>query len=393
MTGAGMVLGTPEYMAPELIMGEPFDGRIDQYALAVTVYEMLAGRRPFEAASPTACMVMQTTQEPPPLCAVEPRVPRALSDAVARALTKDPARPLPELRGVRRRGRVGCGGRRRSAARARRRRPRAMPSGPTRSRLDARRVRNRWSSRAALLADPEKVRGKRVTCPSCQAPSADRRRRPVAGRGLGRVVVGHPCLAADRGDPEGGRARVRRRSPWPGPPRRRRSGRRRPPPPLGNPATRRPGRASPPRNRSRSGRSRPGVGGVVLAAAVLVAVVVIVDRAVGAEAGPRPRRYDLGPAGVPRSRSTAARSAPPFGDALALAPGVHELDVTKDGFEPFSRQVPVAAGEESGFKVILTREPPPPPAPDAAARAPRRPTHPVARSPVPPPLRPAGRVR
>ena len=46
MTGAGMVLGTPEYMAPELIMGDPFDGRVDQYALAITVYELLCGRRP-----------------------------------------------------------------------------------------------------------------------------------------------------------------------------------------------------------------------------------------------------------------------------------------------------------------------------------------------------------
>ena len=48
MTGTGMIVGTPEYMAPELVMGQEITGRVDQYALAVTVYELLAGRRPFQ---------------------------------------------------------------------------------------------------------------------------------------------------------------------------------------------------------------------------------------------------------------------------------------------------------------------------------------------------------
>src|SRR5436305_1615207 len=65
MTGTGMVLGTPEYMARELIMGETFDGRADQYALAVTVYELLCGRRPFEHESKTKLLVLHTTQAPP----------------------------------------------------------------------------------------------------------------------------------------------------------------------------------------------------------------------------------------------------------------------------------------------------------------------------------------
>ena len=59
-----MVLGTPEYMAPELIMGEPFDGRVDQYALAITVYELLCGRRPFEDETKTKVLVLHTSKAP-----------------------------------------------------------------------------------------------------------------------------------------------------------------------------------------------------------------------------------------------------------------------------------------------------------------------------------------
>ncbi len=95
VTGAGLVLGTPEYMAPELIMGGKVDGRADQYALAVTVYEMLCGRRPFEGSTSTAVLVMHTTQPPPLMNEFRPSLPDRLSQAVLKALAKDPAQRYP----------------------------------------------------------------------------------------------------------------------------------------------------------------------------------------------------------------------------------------------------------------------------------------------------------
>jgi serine/threonine-protein kinase len=95
LTGVGMVLGTPHFMAPELIMGQPFDGRVDQYALAVTVYELLAGRYPFEGPNAAAIFVLHTTDQAPPLASVRPEVPVALSVAVARAMAKDPGQRFP----------------------------------------------------------------------------------------------------------------------------------------------------------------------------------------------------------------------------------------------------------------------------------------------------------
>lgn len=89
-TRTGVVLGTPEYMAPELIMGQSYDGRADQYALAVTVYEILSGRRPFDGATGAAILVQQTTQRPPRLDEVLPSLASALAQAVDTALAKDP---------------------------------------------------------------------------------------------------------------------------------------------------------------------------------------------------------------------------------------------------------------------------------------------------------------
>lgn len=99
LTGTGMVLGTPHYMAPELVMDQPFDGRIDQYALAVTVYEVLTGRFPIEGTTPAAILVGQTTQPPRPLAELLPEAPAALGEALARALSKDPAGRFPTCTG------------------------------------------------------------------------------------------------------------------------------------------------------------------------------------------------------------------------------------------------------------------------------------------------------
>lgn len=88
LTGTGMVLGTPHYMAPEMVTGEPIDGRADQYALAVVAYELLAGRYPIDGPTPTAVLVAQTTQTPIPLSQHLPGLDPGLAEAVMRGLAK-----------------------------------------------------------------------------------------------------------------------------------------------------------------------------------------------------------------------------------------------------------------------------------------------------------------
>ena len=90
MTAANAVVGTPNYVAPELVLGEEYDGRADQYSLAITVYEALTGRPPLEGPTPSATMVNQTAKHPKPLNEVVSKVPAALSAAVKKALAKKP---------------------------------------------------------------------------------------------------------------------------------------------------------------------------------------------------------------------------------------------------------------------------------------------------------------
>ena len=88
LTATKMAVGTPEYMAPELFKprSKP-DGRVDQYALAVTVYEMLSGEKPFKG--DRAHIIVEHSALPvPPLAAKVPGLPQSLCMVVEKGLTK-----------------------------------------------------------------------------------------------------------------------------------------------------------------------------------------------------------------------------------------------------------------------------------------------------------------
>lgn len=90
-TTAGIVLGTPAYMAPEQATGDGIlDHRADLYGLGVLAFEALAGQPLFDAPNPQALIAAHVAQAPPRLHEVRHSVPRPLSDLVARCLEKDP---------------------------------------------------------------------------------------------------------------------------------------------------------------------------------------------------------------------------------------------------------------------------------------------------------------
>ncbi len=91
LTAPGFLVGTPNYVAPEVVMGRPFDGRVDQYSLAMSVYEVLSGTNCMEGPTPSATVVNQTMVVPPRLTEILPDVPNRLSDAILRGQSKDPA--------------------------------------------------------------------------------------------------------------------------------------------------------------------------------------------------------------------------------------------------------------------------------------------------------------
>src|SRR5262245_46499486 len=89
-TRSGTVMGTASYMSPEQARGEKVDHRTDIFSLGVTLYEMLAGRRPFEGATASDVMAAVLTSEPVSLTEVVPEVPVALWRIVKRCLEKRP---------------------------------------------------------------------------------------------------------------------------------------------------------------------------------------------------------------------------------------------------------------------------------------------------------------
>lgn len=92
VTSPGIVCGTPDYMAPEQGRGDPIDGRSDLYAVGVMLFQLLTGRLPFEADSPTQVVMMHLSIPVPDPRQIAPErdIPAPLVDACFKALAKEP---------------------------------------------------------------------------------------------------------------------------------------------------------------------------------------------------------------------------------------------------------------------------------------------------------------
>jgi serine/threonine-protein kinase len=89
LTVEGQVIGTPQYMAPEQLRGEPVDGRCDQFAWGVMAWEVLTGRMPWGTATNPAVLVTSVlSAELPRVSDLLPEIPARASDAVAKATSK-----------------------------------------------------------------------------------------------------------------------------------------------------------------------------------------------------------------------------------------------------------------------------------------------------------------
>ncbi|MFO0551989.1 MAG: protein kinase [Polyangiaceae bacterium] len=91
LTGTGVQIGTPQYMAPEQIKGAKVDGRTDQFAWAVTAYEALAGKLPWSATNGPLGVVAAILEETPPdVSTLRAGVPAHVGRAIAKAMSKRP---------------------------------------------------------------------------------------------------------------------------------------------------------------------------------------------------------------------------------------------------------------------------------------------------------------
>jgi serine/threonine-protein kinase len=90
ITSPGIVCGTPEYMSPEQARGDPLDPRSDLYSVGVILYQLVSGRLPFEAESPTQVVLAHLSELPqdPREVAPERMIPKSLVDVTLKALEK-----------------------------------------------------------------------------------------------------------------------------------------------------------------------------------------------------------------------------------------------------------------------------------------------------------------
>ncbi|MDH5467337.1 MAG: protein kinase [Candidatus Aminicenantes bacterium] len=89
VTGAGVMVGTPEYMSPEQVEGLEIEQRSDLYSLGVILYEMVTGKIPFAGETPLSIAMKHKSEKPQDPSEVNPQIPEGLSRVILRCLEKD----------------------------------------------------------------------------------------------------------------------------------------------------------------------------------------------------------------------------------------------------------------------------------------------------------------
>ena len=100
LTATGEFLGTPAYMSPEQLSGEPLDGRSDVFSLGAVLYRLLTGHDAFQGASVAETLARIISQEPIPPSRLEPGLPAGVDAVMARALSKKPPSRYPDARSL-----------------------------------------------------------------------------------------------------------------------------------------------------------------------------------------------------------------------------------------------------------------------------------------------------
>lgn len=90
MTVSGLIMGTPEYMAPEQVSGKRVDERADIYSLGVILYELFTGRLPFTGDSAISVGFKQIKDDPPSPRSINPQISEEVQKVILKALEKDP---------------------------------------------------------------------------------------------------------------------------------------------------------------------------------------------------------------------------------------------------------------------------------------------------------------
>jgi protein kinase-like protein/PEGA domain-containing protein len=97
-TQTATVIGTPSYMSPEQIKGNPIDGRSDIFALGVILYELVTGQKPFPGDNVTTVIYRIVNEEPIPPRQIDSSIHPGLADVITHALAKDPAERFANCR-------------------------------------------------------------------------------------------------------------------------------------------------------------------------------------------------------------------------------------------------------------------------------------------------------